>query len=280
MTPLAQRILRDALLPEQQRQFRHNGAKNSELPLRLARASAFEMTAVFEMVPDLGMKMLEIDAGHMVGLRETTYAFLPAPRTWMEFAPRIPPELSRPGLSSRRHGILLEEVPAERCALATICISEGSYFGVLVETIIQLQGSDRLGEVRYGVLLMQPQNPEEAKEAEEGVKCLTMDIYPMLALINTPKVIGRREHAPHKGLQRQLKAAGGAILRPWTEIMLDVTVRDSDGVGESGRLSGGKALHFCRQYLRIRLGRLEIVRSHWRGDPVLGVVRASYTVRP
>jgi hypothetical protein len=100
-----------------------------------------------------------------------------------------------------------------------------------------------------------------------------------LAIINTPKIVGRREHAPHKGLVKNIRKVHGKAyqLRPWTEIKLEITPPPG-GDGSREVLTGKKALHFCRAHLRIRRGKLERVTSHWRGDPALGIVRSRYSV--
>ena len=106
----------------------------------------------------------------------------------------------------------------------------------------------------------------------------------MLAIINSPKIIGRRQHMPHRGLERALiakqKAIGKFPLHAWTEIQLKVTPpkdMSSDAPAED-HLTGQKALHFCRAHLRVRMGRLEVVRAHWRGDAALGIKRSRYKV--
>jgi hypothetical protein len=41
-----------------------------------------------------------------------------------------------------------------------------------------------------------------------------------------------------------------------------------------------RALHFVRAHLRLRLGKIELVRPHWRGDAQLGIKRPAYLVTP
>lgn len=71
-------------------------------------------------------------------------------------------------------------------------------------------------------------------------------------------------------------------LNAWTEIMLEMTPPPApEGPSTCEvRLSGTKALHFCRAYLRLRLGRLELVSSHWRGDGALGIKQSRYVLTP
>ena len=63
-----------------------------------------------------------------------------------------------------------------------------------------------------------------------------------------------------------------------TEIKLEITepVDASHDPSMEAHYTGDRALHFCRAHLRIRLGKLEIVRSHWRGDASLGIKQSRY----
>jgi hypothetical protein len=69
-------------------------------------------------------------------------------------------------------------------------------------------------------------------------------------------------------------------LRAWTEIVLEVTPPSEAGALDPGEahLTGRRALHFCRQHLRIRGGRLELVKAHWRGDAAIGIKQSRYRV--
>ena len=107
-------------------------------------------------------------------------------------------------------------------------------------------------------------------------------LYGLLAIINTPRVIMRRQHMPHAGLQRALIASrritGKYPLLAWQELQLKVQPPDIDESDHEAHLTGARALHFCRAHLRIRLGRLELVSAHWRGDPALGIKQTRYRV--
>ena len=41
-------------------------------------------------------------------------------------------------------------------------------------------------------------------------------------------------------------------------------------------ITGERCLHYCRTYLRVRMGMLEYVEGHWRGNPALGMKRSRY----
>lgn len=103
----------------------------------------------------------------------------------------------------------------------------------------------------------------------------------VLDLINTPGLIGMRQHDPHRGLARKLYAARGGSypLRSWSEVVLKHQTR----IAEEGERATGatfhKCLHFVRSHRRhYRSGHVSIIPAHWRGDPALGIKRTRYTV--
>ena len=123
----------------------------------------------------------------------------------------------------------------------------------------------------------------DKSEIEKNAKLATM-VYSYLALINSPAHIARRDRDPHKGLVKELRAHTAGKVRPegkWTEILLEVPRTEESEDGPAGqRLTGAKALHYCRRHARIRLGRLEFVRGHWRGDAGNGTTLSSHRLVP
>lgn len=99
-------------------------------------------------------------------------------------------------------------------------------------------------------------------------------------LINTPGVVGFRQHQPHRGLARKLASAGvGAYpLRAWNEVTVKTHTTFDGGEYVSGS-TFRKCLHFVRSHRRqYRNGLGSVVRAHWRGDPALGIKRTRYRV--
>jgi hypothetical protein len=110
--------------------------------------------------------------------------------------------------------------------------------------------------------------------------------YATLALINTPRVIGQKQHNPNERAERdklkKMKLVGQFPLRAWTEIVLRVATypNDRDGApAQETHLTGERCLHYCRTYLRVRMGMLEYVEGHWRGNPALGTKRSRYRLQ-
>jgi hypothetical protein len=267
MTPLAQAILADYAKPSRARRFASNGVQ-TDVPKELLSAHAFELTAVHDMVQPLGLKMSDVQEGLLGGLQQTQLAFLPAPNTWIEYAVDV-------ASTKQRHGILL--LSAEEFALGVLCIGWDGGMEAVAEIALPLSGSENFGQIRTFP-------PKVDWVPADWVGHMVRDVYAMLSIINSPRVIGRKQHMPHGGLQRKIAASRGMVgkfpLHAWSEIVLEVTPPTlADGEHE-GRLSGSKALHFCRAHLRIQNGRLVLVSAHWRGDPALGMKQTRYRLTP
>lgn len=262
MTPLAYRIVKDMTLARNLRRFEDKAG----LAKKLADAHCFDLSAVVDLIPDLSEKLLSDGSQQVLG-------FLPAPRTWLEF-------MTPSGL---RMGYLLTE-SGPKAHVITAIDGAGVFASSSLGLWIQLgaKGGEvakfewanlaAFGDVEF--------DDEEIMTLENEAKNLLC----CLALINSPRIIGRRQHMPHAGLERRLTATRGLVgkfpLHAWTDIKLEVHAPKIDSEEHEGHLTGQRALHFCRAHLRIRLGRLEFVNSHWRGDPAIGIKRARYTVVP
>lgn len=98
-----------------------------------------------------------------------------------------------------------------------------------------------------------------------------------LAIVNAPRGVRLEGVQAHRGQARKMRAMGVSecAFRPWTRVWLK---GPSTPANTSTSGSSPKAYHFCRQHLRERLGRVELVKAHWRGDPALGIVRKTYDV--
>lgn len=246
MTPLAQSISRELTVPMNRRFF--------EAPpgfaIKVSEAHCFDCSDV----ADTAFDIQESDNG--IGTKTEAMfdgMFLPAPITWVEWRAQSG---RRQGflLQQRSDGILLSQA-TPRCA-AHICLLTKTTLTPVLGINVELA-------------------------AAAGRLAVTF-----LAMINTPRVFGRRQHMPHAGLQRKLAAAQGMTgkfpLRAWTEIKLEVRLpRDESESGEHiAVLTGRKCLHFCRAHLRVQNGQIVFVSSCWRGDPSLGIKRSRYSLIP
>lgn len=269
MTPLLQRITRELTLPQKDRTF----VDGCGLLSQLDDVHSFEVSSVYELACELAVPMIEnaLDTRRF-NLMEAQ-SFLPAPKTWIE---RIDGEGNREGF------LLIRDEGSPYARVMTAATSGAGIFGSLADV---------------GGLMLDPPSPDvtdklwmtifpTSKSDELGhpiaSEAHTFILYALLAMINTPRVLGRKQHMPHRGLERRLTrhlGVGAFPLHAWTELVLSVSPTGThDDQEHQAHLTGQKCLHFCRSHLRIRCGRLEVVRAHWRGDAALGIKRTRYKV--
>jgi hypothetical protein len=267
MTPLQQALVRELMKPVAAR-GRHVGEHLSSSDI--AGARAFECSAVMDLVQDLTFKL------EKVGVPDSRVVYLPAPLVWIEWG-------GSAALHVERVGVVLQEVQTaagKACMVQQACRRKDGQIGTDKgePVVLPMPGHQDFG-------LCASLHPDWHDQGRiKGDAKLATYVYALLAIINSPAHIGRRDHAPHKGLAKQLRAQLGKAApaeRPWTEILLEVPCTEESEDGQGGeRLTGAKALHYCRAHARIRLGRVEFVRGHFRGDAALGVVRSTHRVVP
>ena len=249
MTPLAHKIAKELTLRKRDRTF----IDNADILSRFDEVHCFECSAVYgaarELAADIFRRPCSADR----------LAFLPAApeRTWIEISPQL--------------GFLLED-KGDGWARVTIATDKASLpFG-------EMALSDRLSSASADDPIVRVSDRSPLSQSE--TIAMMYQLYALLAMINTPRLIGRTTHMPHAGLQRALAKARGLTgkfpLRAWTEIKLQVRPPIEEEGDEAIYLTGARALHFVRAHLRIRLGRLELVSAHWRGDASLGIKRSRY----
>lgn len=264
MTPLANKLAKELLLPKSKRE-----AIWFDGPEKVVGAHCFSVTDVLPIIQSLGHKM-EMDgvSGRL--------AFLPFDATWIEWSHQKVGEYET-------SAVLLE------------CVDDGvsvTYFSKCEKAghefvYASCRGrSDGTAEKAVAILPLgldllseDEKNSVVRSFADRGIYKLTaFEIYAALAIINSPNIIGRKTHGNHKGLAKRLaNMGGGTVTNGWTELRLSVIGTDCED-GQQANITGEKCLHFCRSHLRVRNGKLERVKSHWRGNPALGVKQSDYRV--
>lgn len=253
MTPLARTIVRDVILNRRcDRRFRAYTQKIME------DTHYFDAAEVCHISYDLMKRLDEDDFQKM-----SDYIFLPAPKTWIEIVG-----------STRRIALHLEQSGPD----------------ILLKAIFRSELDGQLhffpyGKVSADLKLILDEDIQTAVPQDErsSFANITKHVYVLLSMINTPKVFGRRQFMPQYALEKKLTrglGVGKFPLHAWTEIKLEVMkpMEIDDGEPHEAHLTGKRALHFCRAHLRVRLGRLEYVASHWRGDPAIGIRQSRYVV--
>lgn len=250
MTPLAHRIIKDLALPAKDRTW----VDGSRVQAMMGGVHCFDATAVMPLATELARSMYQ----HGVS-RER--AFLPSEKTWLEV---------RDEYGYRQAVFLWSQ--ANDHALCVQVLEDGRFHPFTLPLNEDLGGAkDRRS--RQVILDSIGDCPSRLRSDL---------IYALLAIINTPRLIGRKQHMPHRGLERCLakakQTAGIFPLRAWTELTLSVSamLTEADGTVHEAHYTGEKCLHFCRSHLRVRNGRLEQVKAHWRGNPSLGIKQTRY----
>ncbi|WP_370169781.1 hypothetical protein [Sphingobium abikonense] len=262
MTPLAQMVMRDQCRLRKDRVFQDMvGA----LPF-MNDVHCFDVTGVDALLEELSGRTGEDP------LPFEAQVFWPAPSTWIEFS----------NTGARIGFLCVEASPPAAFHCADWPDQPRGWAEVFIFGCNE-NGGDFSATHRFHYSpLSQNADLQDTVEDDFDFVHGAMDIiYAALVCINSPKLIGRKTHLPHAGLQRRLSKSQGMQgkfpLRAWTEL----TLRPFNTVSVAGEsraafLSGRRCLHFVRAHLRPTNG--QIVRSHWRGDGSLGLKRTRYKV--
>jgi hypothetical protein len=255
MTPLAHAIIADSCKPRAKRVF----DDQCGLVAAMDDIHCFETSEISGHVAQLAELI------RYRGIQSDDRWFLPAPRTWLES--KTP---------CGREGVLLQSMFEPGIFICLFAVQHRGD-GLMGSAL----GASYLS-VRHGPFFLPSKEIENLVSTDHAVYLLAV-----LQLINSPRIIGRRTHLPHAGLQRRMAAKRGVTgkfpLRAWTEIKLEVNTAPIDESGLPAKdawLSGARAMHWVRAHLR-RLGdKTVVVRDHWRGDASLGIKQSRYKLVP
>jgi hypothetical protein len=318
MTPLAWELFEDVCTPSgihiAEWPFGHaDDPKNRDKTRRLLwqilnQAKFVEMTKVMALTGQLAHGMY--NAYEDYDRVDTRLAFLPAPCTWIEtYNPSIKgliDDEERRELTNTFFQIGDERERIKHWYRTAVVFMANDSTHTADRFRIQYQtprdpAKPRVWRVKHLSVLplvhsgLKPARSYEHVGADGHVRRFEKPVawvhdfidYANLALINSPRIIGQRGHYPHGRIERNAlknaKMVGKFPLRAWTEIVLEITTNPQDRSGDAPKemhLTGERCLHYCRTYLRVRLGMLEYVEGHWRGNPALGIKRSRYRVEP
>jgi hypothetical protein len=258
MTPLAQFLWRQVYAPERDRlPIWRNPDNAGYLRDCLRGAHCFDLTAVDPLIDELAQKFHDLsEAGQEGDLAASLTAgwFLPAPRTWLECR-----------IDGARHAYHLQPH------------SEGASGDIMV-TLFVRDGFYQIGVVReftdtWTWLTSLP---------ERAAKAALQRLGYCVPVVNSPRIVVQCSNPPHRGLAREMRQRRLPAPLAWTEIKLQVLKprEIDDGAPHEDQITGQRALHFVRRFIRIRLGKLEYVSAHWRGNPEIGIRQSRYVVTP
>jgi len=241
----------------------------------------FECTEIWDIAKSLAERKAVVD---------NDLAFLPAEKVWIEFAGGLKAIEGEP--AALRTAFLLERT-ASNTAMVSVAARWPDLSGPVIGRplgFMPLNEHGDLGALVKGVV-GGPHPNHLGKWAAV--------IYGLLALINTPRIIGRKTHVPNGHIQRAIQQARGLSgrfpLGACTTLklrVLETTVEDDRE--HTAWLTGDRAQHFVRAHLRIiggvvvqvggrRVvigGRKVRVKEHYRGNPGLGMKHTRYSMRP
>ena len=99
-----------------------------------------------------------------------------------------------------------------------------------------------------------------------------------LALLSSPRHCIRRP-IDFTRLNRRRQAKGKWPFHAYHEVRIRIEAPAAT-VGQANGKSRERALHWVRAHLRLRLGKVEFVHPHWRGNAELGIRRPAYVITP
>lgn len=260
VTPLARQIINQILVPFEKRTIRDEG----DIMYKMADIHCFEIS---EIVSESN-RLVEVKGLESITQVAEVTSFLPAPKTWIEFQSKGKQE---------RLGFLLEDMN-EYALVSPVFLTADKFVSSKFRFGLPFKGQSTVGTIH-----LETGTPENTAQIFGR---MASTLIGALAFINTPRIIGRRQHMPNRGLEKKIlkdrRAPNVFPLNAWTEIILHITppVDVSNNPSIEAHLTGQRALHFCRAHLRIQHGKLVVVKAHWRGDPALGIVQTRYKVTP
>lgn len=274
MTPLAASLAKQRLLPLADRSFLDGAHLFDLLDIMQWDFHCFDVSEVWGLSNDMLDRMLDHERLAPGSFRSSfakmgdKFSFLPAEYIWIE---------TKIDGDGSRIGYLIGA--KEKSDLATV-------FMVLYEKEEGLRSfilPFQIGMGAFGGNITDVQSSSEIIYTDPFVRKSAWNIQILLAMINTPKIIGRRQHMPNASLEKKMLRGRGGVkfpLHAWTEIKLNIAkpVEIDDGLPHEAHLSGSRALHFCRAHIRVKNGRIEFVTHHWRGNAAMGVRNTRYRV--
>lgn len=214
--------------------------------------------------------------------RTRDHLHTPARLTWLEWAG------STPGCyaASQRHALLL--IGSDQMGAQTI-MGWGGYFfdtpqdgsrGTVTPIFFKYDfpGDGDLFDWIYAPLEMldtqagrQMRFDSLSRVDNRGLACFAAAA---LAIINTPRL----SHVlPHdlSAINKARRRLNRPALLEWREVRIQV---DKGALGRGDKIipTEGRALHHVRTFLRLKRGKVELVRPHWRGNPRFGVIMHRY----
>jgi hypothetical protein len=214
------------------------------------------------------VESIDMLAEPLVIEKSRQFLFTPAALTWMEWRGG-----DAGSKTSNRHGVLLAGMDEESIvagAVIYVCdhIIDGERRQIAIPGEYDLRPGGILSQI----------NPSRIDEINFSLDCAQLGVWigAALALINTPRMYEARIEDNRK-LNARRYAKGTPPLMSWREVNIKI---DRYGLGRTNRKAAHGELprHHVRAHMRIRRGKVELVKPHWRGNPDKGIIRHRHVV--
>lgn len=233
----------------------------------MRRAQNFVMSPlVIETASSLGRDLLAIErsAGHL---------FLPAETTWIDLTASPPAG----GIKGARQGVLMIGTGG------SIQKGEALYIAYLRRAPGHEADWGGGGFLQVGVAfdltkgtIARPiygQQHELFRQSGGNLRTLAATLWSSIAILNTRRIASVHEaHLGKVNKARQKMGRPPILQYKIVQIQIDRDVATPSRAATTGET----ALHHVRAFLRIRRGKVELVRPHWRGNPRFGVIVHRY----
>jgi hypothetical protein len=266
MTPLAHRIVKDMLQPVKQRTFDVQPSSHPSILTHFREEfHCFELTQIAELAKRFNSEMLE------AGFPSVAFSFLPAERTWLEWRDR---QGIRLGVMLVRKGDFADVYVASDTPFLGGFVASMALVGALskFDPTIRWENSEQFLFT----------DVQARGRPAHTAKALLWQTYARLLLINTPNIVTKTPHDPHRGLARQIlaerKLLGIFPLQAWTEITLRIGTTVTTGDPTTAKLTGMKCFHWTRSHRKRVHGQWTIISDYWSGDGSLGIKQSRYKV--
>lgn len=276
MTPIAKFIL-DQLMMKPSKRKDSIRTFEKHLKMMLENVHFFECSKIISLSDELSEKIGAYNHNDIVEFFGP-YLFMPAPKCWIEVE-------DFKGIGPLAFFVeTVNKVMGLDQAQVVMIVPERNFNEINLFPLGIIRQDSAIGIDAAGreTFLKQRRDGNE-NEVTIMMQGWLFTVQNFLFLINQPRIIGKVVHPVHKGLAKNWKATGARYpLQGWTEIKLEVSKPPEidDGEPHQAHLTGHRALHFVRKFIRIRRGKMEYVSSHWRGDPNLGIKQKRYIVTP
>lgn len=233
----------------------------------MKRAQNFVLSPLtIETASNLGRDLVAIErsAGHL---------FLPAETTWIDMTAYPPAG----GIDTARQGVLMigrdkSVVKGEALYIAYMRRAPGHEADWGGGGFLQVGFTFDLTK---GTIARAAYDQQNAlfREAGGNLRTIASTLWSAIALMNTRRISDIRDADLSKINRARHKAGRPPILQyKVVSIMLDRETVSPSRAAATGEMP----LHHVRTFLRIKRGKVELVRPHWRGNPRFGVIVHRY----